>query len=348
MRKPLLHAMPASVLTIAFGLAGGLTCKLLGLPAPWLSGAMLGVVAMLLLDLAPDLPETLRDLGTLFAGIVMGSAITPEMLAALGRYPASLTLLMVTMALVTLAGRATLIRLFGWDRRDAAFASLPGALSAVLTLASASGADMARVSAVQAFRMFVLVALLPSLVAMTHGAGRAGANISVVSPGGFAVIASAALALAFLLNRLNVLAPFLIGGMLAAGSIYVTGSVRGAQPAVIAELSMFLIGIFAGSRFRDVSGRALRALIAPAVMLFFITCAVALLGALANHWLIGVPIAESVVAYAPGGLEAMIVLGIAMGLDPLFVSSHHIARFIMVAAALPLVARWLLGRQPGP
>ena len=57
--------------------------------------------------------------------------------------------------------------------------------------------------------------------------------------------------------------------------------------------------------------------------------------------LIDVPFAEAIAAFAPGGLEAMTMMAFALGLDPLFVGSHHLARFLMISLGLPVVMRWL-------
>ena len=52
-----------------------------------------------------------------------------------------------------------------------------------------------------------------------------------------------------------------------------------------------------------------------------------------------VPFAEALAAFAPGGLEAMTLMAFALGLDPLFVGAHHLARFFMISLALPFFAR---------
>jgi uncharacterized membrane protein AbrB (regulator of aidB expression) len=44
-------------------------------------------------------------------------------------------------------------------------------------------------------------------------------------------------------------------------------------------------------------------------------------------------------ALAPSG--AKLAAAFALGLDPLFVGSHHLARFFVISLAAPLVARWL-------
>lgn len=324
--------------TFAAGLAGALGFLFAGLPAPWLSGAMVGVVVLIAARRAVEMPDILRDLGLLFAGVAMGSAITPEMLQALGRYPVSLALLGLTVIGITLAGKIVLVRLFRWPADVALFGSLPGAMSAVLATTAAAGIDMSRVAVVQAFRMFVLVAILPSLVTASVATGRPAA-VSIISGGGFLVVMAIALLAALVFDRLKVLAPFMFGGMLAGAGTHATGLIPGAPPGGVVDLAMFLIGVFAGTRIAGITLEALQSMFRPALLSFLATMGVTAIGAGLAIWLAGAAPAEALIAFAPGGLEAMIVLGMAMGLDPLYLSSHHVARFAMISFALPFLAR---------
>ena len=47
------------------------------------------------------------------------------------------------------------------------------------------------------------------------------------------------------------------------------------------------------------------------------------------------------VAYAPGGLEAMTILAFALHLDPAFVGAHHLWRFLYVSVMMPLAVAYL-------
>ena len=46
-----------------------------------------------------------------------------------------------------------------------------------------------------------------------------------------------------------------------------------------------------------------------------------------------------IMAYAPGGLEAMTILSFALHLNPAFVGIHHLARFVFVSLLIPVVVR---------
>jgi uncharacterized protein len=52
------------------------------------------------------------------------------------------------------------------------------------------------------------------------------------------------------------------------------------------------------------------------------------------------PVAEVIVAYAPGAVDAMMILSLALNLDPVFVGAHHLARVFVVSLALPVLAHY--------
>jgi uncharacterized membrane protein AbrB (regulator of aidB expression) len=88
---------------------------------------------------------------------------------------------------------------------------------------------------------------------------------------------------------------------------------------------------------------ALRAL--PATVAAFATAS-AFAGVVAG--LTGALFAEALAAFSPVGLEAMTMMAFALGMDPLFVGSHHIARFLFISLALPWVARRIVERPVAP
>ena len=66
-----------------------------------------------------------------------------------------------------------------------------------------------------------------------------------------------------------------------------------------------------------------------------VATSVACLFALIVASLLSLRIADVVIAYAPGGMEAMTILAFVLHLDPAFVGVHQLARFLFVALAMP-------------
>ena len=66
--------------------------------------------------------------------------------------------------------------------------------------------------------------------------------------------------------------------------------------------------------------------------------------ALAVATLLSLRLADVVMAYAPGAIEAMTIIAFALHLDPVFVGVHHLARFTFMSLVLPaavgLIRAW--------
>jgi uncharacterized membrane protein AbrB (regulator of aidB expression) len=56
-----------------------------------------------------------------------------------------------------------------------------------------------------------------------------------------------------------------------------------------------------------------------------------------------VRLADILVAYAPGAMDAMLALALTLHIDPIFVGAHHLSRFVFVTIATPGIIH-LFGR----
>src|SRR5262249_59801911 len=72
---------------------------------------------------------------------------------------------------------------------------------------------------------------------------------------------------------------------------------------------------------------------------FAVSMAVATLFVFIVTWLLSFSIANVVIAFAPGAQDTMMVLALALHLDPVYVGAHHLARFFVVTFAIAVAAR---------
>lgn len=332
--------------TIAAAFAGAALFHLIGLPAAWLSGAMVGVAVLVAVGGRPAMLAPVRNAGMLLGGLTLGSSVTPELLSGIGHYPASVALFVLNIAVIMIATQVFLVRVCHWDRPTAFFASAPGALSSVLSVAADTRADILGVSIVQAVRLFVLVAIVPSIVSLT-GDGRVVTPVETAGALEMTGMIVVGAGLSALLDRLGMAGPWIFGGMAVSAVLHGSGSVHGSLPEPFTVLAYLLVGAFIGTRFTGIDGGSLRRLLVPAAgaLLIGLTLSVAI--SLATARLLGVPFGAVLVAFAPGGLEAMIVLGGALGLDPIYVGLHHLLRFFGLSLLLPLAAHLFARRGHG-
>ncbi|MCA0423592.1 MAG: AbrB family transcriptional regulator [Proteobacteria bacterium] len=334
-----MRAQPSLVVTgrtLAAGLAGGVIFAVGHLPVPWLAGPMFAVALLALLDIKVEMPTVLRDIGFLFGSVSLGATVTPEALQTITRYPVSVAFLALSVfATVFLSGRM-LEKVYGWDRPTAFLASVPGALSMVMALAAASSGDVRRIAIVQAVRLFALVIGLPLVINAVVVIGPVG-DAPIVTPAAMLVLFLTAYVASLIFGK-RIANPMFLCGMITSTLLHVTDLIPGRLPEPVTIAGMMLVGVFAGVRFQGATFRMVASYFAPALMVLMIALAICLVTAFAVYELTGLDPAAILVAFAPGGAEAMIMTGAAMGLDTLYVSTHHVLRTVGLNTVTPFFA----------
>jgi membrane AbrB-like protein len=335
---------------LAVAAMGALACAMAGVPAAWLTGAMIAAsVAISGLGWrSPSRPVV--DAAMLLCGLLLGSSATPEALAAMSRYPGSLALLLASIMMIMVVTGGYLVLGPKWARPDAMLAAAPGALSAVMGLAMDKGIPLPRIVVIQLFRLFALIAAVPSLVVISGVAPGElrPAPATIASAQGLLGLGLAGVATAFVFERIGLTAPVILGATLASAVLHGTGLVHGTLPTEVGILGFVLLGAGIGGRFAGVGPRAIAAAMPVAFIAFLTSMLVAMGFAWPASHLAGVPYATAFIAFAPGGLEAMAVLAFALGLDPLYVGAHHLVRFMAVGFGLPLAFAVMARRERPP
>lgn len=325
--------------TLAVGAAGGAAAAALGLPAAWLVGASVAVTAAAAFGLPAEVPVPLRNLAFAVIGVSMGSGVSSETLEMAARWPVSLAALAACLALTMVLATLYLRMVHGCDRATALLGASPGALSYAIALSVTSGADTRRVALIQSIRLLALTAALPLLVDVASHT-RSGAPVRLASDWqdlalllGLAVLAGA------LFARLRAPAGYLLGGMAVSVPLHLTDIVAGAPPAWLVLPVFVVTGAVIGSRFRGVTRRDLAAGLAAGLGAVAVMSAVSALVAIPVAARLGLPFGQVWVAFAPGGVEAMAAMALALDFDPAYVAAHHVFRLLSLALLLPLLLR---------
>jgi membrane AbrB-like protein len=345
-RPSTLRKVRGEIVTLAAAAIGGCALGYAQIPGGWLSGAMIGVAIFAAIGWAGPLSAPLRRLALTGSGVAIGSAMTPAMLRSLGAYPASLAFMAAAVAATTYVSASMLRRIPGWSSQTAFFAAVPGALSYVFLVAARDEqADLPRIAVVQVCRVFFLMALIPLIVGETTPvtlprSGPLDPPLLVLLD--FALGGAAG----YILERLNVAGGMLFGAMLVSGFLHATGVAPGRSPAPIVEAAQVLIGAWVGARFIGFDWRLLARSATASLGSFVVGTAVSMIFAAAASFYVALPFAQTMIAFSPGGLEAMTILAFALGLDPLYVGAQHLARFVLISLTLPFALRFWLMRAP--
>jgi membrane AbrB-like protein len=336
--------------TLVIAAAGGSALGLMGVPAGWLSGAILTVAAAALAGRPLRVPTLLTRCIFVVIGISLGAVVTPKALHGVVSYPASIAILVVGMAAVSIAGTAYLYFVHGWKLLSAYLASSPGGLSQVLVIAAELDADLHAIAVVQSLRVVIIALGLPAALALFglagHAVRRGNGPFTPALVDDLAILVATSTAVALIAYRLRFPGGLLFGAMFASAALHGTALVHTMVPPWVANAAMVALGGVVGSRFANMPVRVLARYLAASLGSFAVAITTAATFAGITVVLLSLHAAEVMIAFAPGSVDAMMLLALALHLDPVYVGAHHVTRVIMVSMVLPLLARRIVHAPP--
>jgi membrane AbrB-like protein len=329
--------------TMVFAAIGGTTFGLAGIPGGWLSGSILCVAAAALAGRPMHVPLRLNRVIFVLIGTSLGAVATPETLQGVVTYPLSIAMLIVAMGAVSWAGAWYLRTLHRWDGVSASLGAAPGALSQCVAVATELDADVRGIVIVQTLRVAIIAVGLPaSLAALglvapsTRGVGGAFDLSKLDELLLLIVICSLCGWLAY---RLRFPGGILFGAMLASAALHGSGLIHAAMPWWAANAAMIALGGVTGSRFADLPINLLMRYLGAGLGSFATSLVVA--GSFAATLIAGLSLnaSDAFIAFAPGSVDAMMLLALALHTDPVYVGAHHIVRIFFVSVTMPLLAQ---------
>ncbi len=337
-------------LALALGAVGGACFAWAGMPLAWMIGAMAATTAGALSGLPVRVPPRLRAVMIAVLGLMLGSAFTPEVLGAAGAWWPSLAGLLAYVAAVT-AAVALYFRRLGHGPVTAYFAAAPGGLNEMVLTGAALGGDDRVISLVHSLRILIIVFTVPVWFRVFGGydAPPMGAMVGDLDDLGLRDalwLAATALVGALLGKALRLPAPALTGPMLLSAAAHLAGWTESQPPAELVGLAQVVTGAAIGCRFAGFAARRILPLALASLGSTGIMLALSVAATLVLAQLTGLPAAALLLAFVPGGLAEMCLISLALGVDVAFVSSHHVARILLVVVLAPAAFR-LLGRVSG-
>jgi uncharacterized protein len=285
-------------------------------------------------------------------GILLGAVVTPETLRGMAAWPFTIALL-VAAALCMIFANALYLRLVhGWDRLSAVLGASPGSLAQTMALSAEFGLDLRAIAIVQTMRVLILTVGVPAGLALVGLAAPPPPVAPLAATPSYlielAILGAAATVAAMLAAWIRFPGGLLFGALAASGVLHGTGLVHAVLPWWVADAAMVTLGAVAGARFANTSLRVFLNYLGAAFGSFAVAIAIASCFVLIATSLLPFRVADVVVAFSPGAQDTMMVLALALHLDPVFVGAHHLARFIVVTITIAVAARRLAGRRLTP
>jgi uncharacterized protein len=340
-RLPLTRRLAESLLIAT---AGGVLFNAAGFPAGWLAGSMVFAGAAALMGRPIFIPILLARTCYLTLGMSIGGVVTPQTLVGVASWPLSIVLVCAAMACVTVGTTSYLRNVHGWDSQTALFAGIPGALSQVMALAAERDVDLRAIAIVQTMRVVILAVCVPAGLGLFGFAGPTRMPVGTVAiaeaPAELVMLVLLSVIVGLGLLRIGFPGGLIFGPMVVSAVLHGGNFVHLGLPTWVANAAMIGIGSVIGSRFVNTSARLLGSYVGAALGCFAVSIVIAAGFALAASGLMSAHASDLIVAYAPGSIDAMMILALAMHLDPVFVGAHHLARLFVVSVSLPFMVRW--------
>jgi membrane AbrB-like protein len=335
--------------SLLIGAAGGFLLNAAKFPAGWLAGSMTFAAAAALAGRTVLVPGVVARACSIVMGITIGGAVTPDTVRGMAAWPLSIAMVAISVVAVTVACFTYLTRVHGWNAVTAIYASIPGGLAQVMALAAEEGrrCDIRAVAIVQTLRVVILTVVVPMALALAGRTGTvrlpAGATTAVEAPAAFAALVGAATAAGLGLTWIGFPGGLIFGPLLVSAVLHGGGFLTVTMPPWLAVAAMVGLGTLAGGRFTGLRFRLLLWYLGAALGAFAVSLVVTAVIGIAVTLAVPLPIGDIIVAYAPGAVDAMMILALALNLDPVFVGAHHVARVFVVLLGMPLAVRYFAG-----
>jgi uncharacterized protein len=330
--------------TLVIATIGGAALGLVGVPAGWLSGSILAVAGSAIAGRPMLIPTFMMRAIFVLIGASLGAVVTPETLHGMATYPLSIAVMVLAMAVISVGGAGYLRLVHRWGTVDSYLAAAPGGMSQVLALGAELGGDLRAIAIVQSIRVVVIAVGLPaglSLLGLVgHAAPRMTGPLSIDVLDELAILLATSTVVAIIAYRIRFPGGLLFGAMLTSAILHGTGLIHAVVPWWVTNAAMIAMGAITGSRFANTTPRMLLNFFAAAFGSFAVAVAISAVFAALLISMLSLRAAEVMIAFAPGAVDAMMLLALALSLDPVYVGAHHLTRIFFVSLTMPLLARY--------
>jgi uncharacterized protein len=320
--------------------AAGVAMNAVGVPSPYLFAALLiGLARALAIAQPLELPRRVFVAAQAVTGVTLGTYLQRSSLHVLADDWLAVALVSLATLGISLAAGGVLARLTILDRPTASLGMIAGGASGIVGISDDRGGDDRLVAFMQYLRVFVVVLVTPALVGVIFPGAHAG---SVPTTGPIIGTATAwllTIGIAVAGQAVPLPARSLMGPMLIAGALTLSGVTDFTPPPVLRETAFGVIGLYIGLRFTAQTLRAVGRLLVP-VAVSIVALLVACFGlAIVLDATTSVSLEDAYLATTPGGLYAVLAVAFGAGANTTFIVAVQSLRVLVMVVLAPLAVR---------
>ncbi|MEM9207319.1 MAG: AbrB family transcriptional regulator, partial [Pseudomonadota bacterium] len=263
LKRPSSEDIKRTLFTIAVAGVGGWVAALVGVPLPWMIGAMLATTVFALFAIAPAgiavrSPMEFRTVMVPVIGVMLGSSFTPEIVEQMAGWWITITGLLVFIGLSLATIFVLYRRVFGFDTPTAYFAALPGGVIEAALLGEQAGGDSRTISLIHFCRILLAVLTIPIAMRLIFGpvgssAISADAYDTALTALDVLLLIGAGIVGFQIAKWLRMPGAPLTGPMIVSAIVHVLGWTYATPPTVIVVAAQIVMGASLGARFAGYS-----------------------------------------------------------------------------------------------
>lgn len=342
--------------TLLCGIIGGAVFTTLHLPLSWMLGPLTAVLVWKLIA-KRDLYwlNSFKNGGQMALGYSMGLSFTIESARRIGFQLPSMAIVTVLMVAFGL-GIAILVSKFtGMNLPSAVMGTTPGGLSQMIVLSEEiKGADTTVVTFMQTIRMLTVIFIVPTLSihafssSSTQNSEPAIGMITRAEYGSFFHIITVVAIVLFITAcavRFKCPTPWIIGPLLTAAIMTVSGFDTPQLPPVLIVLAQLCLGVYLGLGININRLQNWRKLLPFSIVSGLLIVGFSLILAYGLHIIYPISMTTAFLCIAPGGLPEMGVTAQTVNADVSMVAAYQLFRVFFILFIVPIFLRWIFGRH---
>lgn len=326
---------------LATGVGGGAVFAYAGAPLAWMLGALITVTLVSLAGARLTIPARLRTVMIAILGVMLGSALTPEIGAQIANWGSAVAVMSGLLVVTMVLAFAFLRFGMGLDRATAYFSGAPGGLTEMVLAGEAHGADGRVITLMHATRILVIVAVIPFYFRVLEGVDvptLPPAAVSLLQTPLFDGLLMAACAVLgyWIARPLRVPAAALVGPMVLSAAVHIAGWTAAPPPFELIAAAQVVVGTALGARFAGLTLRRVWPYLLVGAGSGVLMMVLAWLAAALFADALGLDRAALLLALVPGGLVEMGLIALSVDVDTAMVSTLHVLRIAAIMLIAPI------------
>ncbi len=342
----MLKTLAVTLITLTIGTVGGFVFFHLKMPLPWLLGAFAATLIVTVSTGAIDIDRRIRLVAMPIMGVMIGSSFQPAIIENIWRWPAGIAAASAYTLIASVLGYFYLTRVAGWDRPTALCAAPPGGLAEMVSIGGEVGGDERRIVLTHTIRIATVVVLATLTIQFYFDVDAATLGQRLPGPASielneWLILGACAVIGGILGTRLHLPGGAIFAVMILSAAVHITAISQAGPPWWLVAAVQIALGSSLGVKFRGITRLEAASIVSHSMVWALFLLLLALTTAMVLSPIFGLDARGMFLAAAPGGFSEMLLVALAIGIEPAFVATCHTARLIVIFVGVPLGAAWV-------